>query len=57
MKKRKKPKQNKLKVTYKFAEGVSEEESQRRLNAVYDIIFSEISENKEENKSKIRKSE
>lgn len=32
---------NKLKVTLKRAEGLSEEEAQRRLNAVFDILLDE----------------
>lgn len=51
MKERKKSKPTKLKVTYKLAEGVSEEECQQRLNAAYDILLSEISKNKDKNES------
>ena len=38
-----KTKGNKLKVALKRAEGLSEEEAQRRLNAVFDILLEETS--------------
>ena len=34
-------KQKKLKIVFKQAEGVSEEEAQQRLNRAFDILFNE----------------
>lgn len=38
---RRKTKENELRVTYKQTEGLSEEEAQRTLNKVFDILFDE----------------
>ena len=35
-------KENKLKVAWKRANGVSEEEVKRRLDRAFDILFSEV---------------
>ena len=42
MKKKCKNGQEKLKITFKQAKGVSEEEIQQKLNAVFDILFNEM---------------
>lgn len=46
MKKPKKIKKPALKLVYKQAEGISEEEMQRRLNAVFDILLDEVAKRK-----------
>lgn len=42
---KRKTKENEMKVTFKFAEDMSEEKAQRRLNAVFDILFDKTIKN------------
>tara|TARA_Y100000310_G_scaffold137339_1_gene136209 strand:+ start:425 stop:565 length:141 start_codon:yes stop_codon:yes gene_type:complete len=44
MNKKRRKEQTKLKVVFKEAKGVSEEEKQRRLDAAFDILFANYSE-------------
>lgn len=46
MKRKNKKEQQKLKVVFKQAEGISEEEMQRRLGAAFDILFNEVVKSK-----------
>ncbi|MBI2033932.1 MAG: hypothetical protein HYT13_02440 [Candidatus Liptonbacteria bacterium] len=46
MRKKRKTKPKELKVIFKQAEGVSKEEIQRRLNAVFNILFNEVAKKK-----------
>ena len=39
-------KQKKIEIAYKQAEGISEEEMQRRLNTAFDILFDEVVKSK-----------
>jgi len=42
MKKKRKTKPKELKLIFKQAEGVSEEEMQQRLNAIFDILLNGV---------------
>ena len=46
LKKKRKTKENKLRMIYKQTEGLSEEEAQRKLNEVFDILLDEITKKK-----------
>jgi len=41
MKKKNKTKMKKFKITYERSEGISDEEAQRRIFAIYDMILGE----------------
>jgi hypothetical protein len=47
---KRKAKENKLRVAYKQTGGLSEEEAQRKLNEVFDILLDEIDRRKEKKK-------
>ena len=44
---KRKIKENKIKITYKQAENISEEEAQRRLFKAFDILLSETAKTRE----------
>lgn len=39
---KRKLKEKKIEVVYKYMEGLSEEEAQRRVNGAFDILFNEV---------------
>jgi hypothetical protein len=46
MKRKRRKKETKLNIVFKQAEGISEEEMQRRLDAAFDLLFNEVAQSK-----------